>query len=246
MLQIALGIIVAIWFYRSAVAANSSAAKWVTIGLLSYLLPGILWAVIYIGFIKQPALQWIVQHGTEQASVAMGLLLGLIGPGLGLLTALVIKNRYLVAGSSGKLKPEVQSNKIKLSFWVISIILLLWQSISAFAYVMQMSADFLALMPENQEVLNSTPHWVTVAHTISVVTALIGCILLLTKRSEAILLFLASLTGFLITLPYSVWVMNKLNNLTLVSIILGLILPVIVFGFQIWYAKHATNKGWLN
>jgi hypothetical protein len=84
MIQIVVALFVAAWFFRSARAAGRSAVGWAFLGVLALVLPSIPWS-IFARMVIFPAL---LEADVEGAVLFLSaLLVGLIGVGLGVLTA---------------------------------------------------------------------------------------------------------------------------------------------------------------
>jgi len=134
------------------------------------------------------------------------------------------------------------------SFWIISVIALLWNltGIISFAMDITMSPEALAALPDAQrELYESTPSWLKFVYGVAVFSGLLGCILLLLRKSSAKRVFIVSLAAILIQMLYSLFMTNSVEAFGVASIIM----PVIVIGiaiFLVWYSGHATAKGWIN
>ncbi len=135
------------------------------------------------------------------------------------------------------------SNGLPTSFWVISIVSLLWNLMGAMAYVRQ-AYRMDPLDPAQQALLDSTPAWATGAFAIAVFAGVLGCVALLMRKQFAVPLFMASLAGVVI---------QQINNFFLSDAISvygaqAIVFPIIVLAiavYLIYYSRSATAKGWL-
>ncbi|NER13665.1 hypothetical protein GWK08_09465 [Leptobacterium flavescens] len=141
-----------------------------------------------------------------------------------------------------------ETNKPPMSFWIISVIGLLWNLMGVLAYIGQafITEEALELLPPEQvEFMNNTPAWVTAAFAIAVFAGMLGCIALLIRKKWAtpllILSFIAALAqtvhNFAMTNGYEVFGGT------------GLIMPVLVILigiFLIRFSRSSTAKGWLS
>jgi hypothetical protein len=140
------------------------------------------------------------------------------------------------------------SNKPATSYWVISIIALIWNALGVMAYLGQklMTDDIKAMIPEDQlEIIENTPAWATAAFAIAVWFGFAASILLLMRKKLAKMLFVISLMGVLIQLTHNFLLTNALEVFGYQSLIQPLI-TVIVGLFLIWYAKKCADDEILN
>lgn len=140
------------------------------------------------------------------------------------------------------------STKPSSSFWVISIIALLWNLMGVVAYLGQafLTDDMKAMIPEDQlAIIENTPAWATAAFALAVWFGLLGAILLLAKKKIAKTVFLISLIGILVQLVYNFAMTNALE----VYGTSGLIQPILTVGigvFLVWYSKKCADDGILS
>lgn len=140
------------------------------------------------------------------------------------------------------------TNKPATSFWVISVIALLWNVMGVLAYLGQafMTDDMKALITKDQlSILENTPAWATAAFAVAVWFGILGCIMMLFKRKIAKTLFIISLLGVITQLCYNLFMTNAMEVLGTSS----LIQPLITLGvsiFLVWYSKKCADDGILN
>jgi hypothetical protein len=82
------------------------------------------------------------------------------------------------------------------TFWIIAIVLLLWNLIGDAAFLMQFNADLdkIALTdPVQADAFRSMPTWTWAVYAIGVASGTVGAIALLLKRKLATVLFAISL-----------------------------------------------------
>ncbi len=137
--------------------------------------------------------------------------------------------------------------KPSTSFWVISIVALIWNGLGVFQYLMQafMTEEIKATLPEAERALyENIPAWVTAAFAIAVFGGLLGSFFLLLRKKIARPLFLISLLAIIIQMSYNLF-MSKATEVYGPE---GLIIPVmvIIIGvFLLLYTKSSIKKGWL-
>ncbi len=142
----------------------------------------------------------------------------------------------------------MEQTKLPTSFWVISVIGLLWNLMGVGAWYDQITMDAtrIAAMPEAEQVLfNTLPTWVNVVFGISVITGALGCIALLMKKKFATPLFIISMIAAIAQMVHSFLLSNALEVYGGAAAIFPAIILVIGF-YLIWYAKSGEKKGWLN
>lgn len=138
------------------------------------------------------------------------------------------------------------SNRIHWSFWVISVIALIWNVLGGANYFMQMNSDIVSGLPDtHRAIIVGRPWWATGGFALTVFGGALGCLLLLLRKSAATYLFGISLAGVIVTMVHTVQVAANVIEFSLGEITVMVVLPVIVAGFLLWYAIHATNKAWL-
>jgi hypothetical protein len=131
------------------------------------------------------------------------------------------------------------------SFWVISIITLLWNVMGSVNFAMQMQTENLAAMPEPfHTIVANRPSWATAAFGLAVLAGALGCLLLLLKRRVSIYLFVATLVGTIVHLIPYLSPSNLPNQFGMGDATLVFVLPLLVALFLVWYANYAKRKTW--
>lgn len=134
------------------------------------------------------------------------------------------------------------------SFWVISIVLLIWNLLGVMAYIMHvtMTPETLQALPEDQRALyTDTPVWATAAFAIAVWFSALGSVLLLLRKKLATPVFMLAFAGIVVQMIHSLFISNSIE----VYGPGGMVMPVMVIiigAYLIWYSRNATAKGWLN
>ena len=130
------------------------------------------------------------------------------------------------------------------SFWLICILMLIWNVMGCINFFVQMNPEMLASYRESEQaIVEGRPTWATAAFAMAVFGGALGCLLLLFKKSLAYYLFIMSLFGVMVTMIHALSVGISFG----IGEILGIILmPLAVAAFLIWYSKLVKSKGWLN
>ena len=132
---------------------------------------------------------------------------------------------------------------IHLSFWIISVVTLIFNVMGVINYFVQMNPDMLASFPESyRPIIEGRPAWATGAFAIAVFGGAIGCLLLLLRKSAAYYLFIASLLGVIVTMVHIFGV----AGFSSFEIWMGVLMQLVVTVFLIWYSKRAESKGWIS
>jgi len=136
------------------------------------------------------------------------------------------------------------SNKAHWSFWLVTVLMLIWNVLGCVNFIVQLNPNTVAAYREvEQAIIQGRPLWATAGFALGVFAGTVGCILLLFKKSAAFYLFCVSLIGVIIAIVHSLTI-----NVTFgVGEIIGIVvMPVVVAMFLLWYTKYCQYKGWLS
>lgn len=134
------------------------------------------------------------------------------------------------------------------SYWVITILALLWNLAGVAMFCLQLSMDpaaVAALPAPQREVYEATPAWLNALFGIAVVAGLLGSVGLALKKRWAVMLFLLSLLAVLVQMVATYAVTPAWTAYGPA----GLVMPVVVTGIAVflwWYARSAAAKGWIS
>ena len=133
------------------------------------------------------------------------------------------------------------------SFWLISVVALVWNAMGGMNFVMQMNAEMVASFPEtHQAIINGRPFWATGGFAVSVFGGALGGALLLLRKSWASYLFLASLIGTVVTTIHTARIGLSATSFSLMEWVVMALMPVIVAAFLVWYARAAQSRAWIS
>ena len=131
--------------------------------------------------------------------------------------------------------------RIHWSFWVIGVVGLIFNLLGCINFLSQMNAETVASMPEiYRTIAESRPAWGTAAFALAVFGGLLGCLLLLLRKSVALYVFIASVVGAIAAqipfvgitdFPVEAWA--------------GWLSQVAVGVFLVWYSRLAKSKEWI-
>lgn len=126
-------------------------------------------------------------------------------------------------------------------FWVICAFALVWNGMGCVNFIMQTNAEALSSYPEAARVLvESRPAWATGAFAIAVFGGLLGCLLLLAKKSVAFYMYVGSLLGVVITNIHTYLAGAS------IEIWVGSLMSLVVGVFLVRYSKWVEAKGWVS
>lgn len=143
---------------------------------------------------------------------------------------------------------NMYSAKTPWWFWVISVVLFLWNLPSLLdfyysvtideAYINQMGPDYA---PAVLEFLKTLPLWVKVIWGIAVFCALSGAVLLLLRKSWAVPVFTLGLIAMVMNFFYQLFIADLPPLPQSAMIFTGLILIIAVF--EVWFARRMRARG---
>ena len=139
------------------------------------------------------------------------------------------------------------SDKPIISFWIISVIALIWNLMGVNQYLQQAynTESFRAMYTDEQfEIIQATPSWAIAAFAIAVFGGTFGCILLILRKRLAKFFFMASLFGIVVQMIYNLFIVKALEVYGPGAIIMPIMVIAVGF-FLVWYSKRAIAKGWL-
>ena len=143
---------------------------------------------------------------------------------------------------------EKSSAKPPVWFWIVSVIALFWNGSGVYMYLIQAydTESFRAMYtPEQLEMAQNTPSWVTAGYAIAVFAGLLACFGLLLRKKWAKSLFLLSLLGAVVSNAYHLF-MSKAIELYGTEAVVMPIIVVVIGIFLIWFSKKGIAKGWLS
>ena len=136
------------------------------------------------------------------------------------------------------------TNKVHWSFWLISIVTLIWNVLGSVNFFVQMDPEMVASFRESEQaIILNRPVWATVSFGIAVFAGALGSLLLIFKKKLSLYLFVPSLLGVIITMVHTLTSGISFGTGEIVGII---VMPLLVAVFLVWYSKYTNVKGWLS
>ena len=137
------------------------------------------------------------------------------------------------------------SQKTTTWFWVLGVLLLIWNAMGTLAYLGQklMTPGQMAMLPEDQRTLiEMTPAWVTSAFALAVWGGLTAAILMLLRKAFAHSMFMASLFGAVVQMCYNFFIAGAYD----IYGPEGLLMPamiIIISVYSIYFTGQCKEKG---
>lgn len=136
------------------------------------------------------------------------------------------------------------SNKPSITFWVISVIALIWNLLGVNQYVlMAFKSETVRenLSPERLALVDATPTWATAAFAVAVFAGAFGCITILLRKKIAHTLFIISFIGIVVQ-NTDAFMRFDIAEFNAMELSMTIMIPL--FGlFLIWYSKREIDKG---
>ena len=139
----------------------------------------------------------------------------------------------------------MSTTKPPVSFWIISIVALIWNGLGVMAYLARAFAteEMIAAMPEEQqaEFLIEYPAWYTAAFALAVFGGALGALALLLKKKWAKPLFVLSAIAAIVQHAYLFATVEMSGA--------GIVMPIMVIVvcvFLVYYAHSAIKKGYIS
>jgi hypothetical protein len=130
--------------------------------------------------------------------------------------------------------------------WVIGAVTVLWNSMGAMDFVMTQTKNesyMAAFTPEQLVFFYGFPTWVVAAWAVAVWGGVIGSILLLLRRGEAVWAFLASFIAMLITTIHNY---GLSNGMEVIGDTFSLVFSAVIFFVALalfFYARSMKQQG---
>ena len=143
----------------------------------------------------------------------------------------------------------MRSTKIKppVWFWVVTVILLLWNLMGLLAFIVEASmpeAVTAELNDTQLEIYNNRPSWYMFNFAIAVISATLSCILLLARKKFAVTLAVVSLISILISSAQTVssGALDVVETVDQTLFYLVMLLDVVL----VLFAIHTSRKRWVS
>jgi hypothetical protein len=139
-------------------------------------------------------------------------------------------------------------SKPNLSFWIISVLSLIWNLMGVNQYIQQAhrTDSFKAMYTEAQLVtISNTPTWAVAAFAIAVFCGALGCALLLLRKKWSQVFLLLSVVGVVVQMYYNLFIIKSPSIYGPGAIVMTIMILVVAL-FLYWYSKFAEKRNWIS
>ena len=129
-------------------------------------------------------------------------------------------------------------------FTLAAIASLLFMALGCLGLIVHMTTDPAKLPLDERALMQAEPAWVLAASGLAFVAGLVGSLLLLLRRAQAVPVLLVSLAGFFVWLA-GMFLTPRFRDLLSTDRI-AIVLVVAALAWTIyWFARHSRQRGWL-
>lgn len=140
------------------------------------------------------------------------------------------------------------AGKPPVSYWVVSILALLWMLVGVAAWFMDLLTDEAALaqMTDAQrELYTRRPQWVFLVYAVAIFAGLAGAVGLLVRKGWAVTAFGVSLVAVIIQFGYTFLVMRAAELLGTAAALPFPMFILVVGALLLWFSSRSKRRGWL-
>jgi hypothetical protein len=133
-------------------------------------------------------------------------------------------------------------------FWIVSVLALLWNLMGVMNYLgstFMKEAIKAEMTPEQVNLMESTPAWVTAAFAIAVWFGAAGCIGLLLRKKWAKSALGMSLIGVLVQTGYGFFMTNATEVYSQTEAVIIPMMVIVIAIFLIFFARLSERKLWI-
>jgi len=142
---------------------------------------------------------------------------------------------------------ENQEIKVPAWFWVVAVIMLIWNLIGVGSFIqnMMMSEEALQALPQaEQDLYANYPNWTKVAFFVAVFGGAIGSLGLLLRKAWSRSILIVSLVAVIAQMIHSLFIAKAMDVYGPGAAIMPVM--IILFGFfLVWFSNFGIRKGWL-
>ena len=139
-------------------------------------------------------------------------------------------------------------NKPPVWFWIVAILLLLWEAMGCYACVSQIRLGAAAMGPVDDWSLKyyaALPAWYNSVYAVATFGGLLGGLLLLLRNKRAALLFWISFVAVIVMFGYAFVATDLIAHKGLAQVLPFPLFIAAVGALAIWFAGFAAGKGWV-
>jgi len=143
---------------------------------------------------------------------------------------------------------ENEKTKIPTWFWVVSILILLWNIMGVLSFFEHtfISDEALAELPVNErELYGDYPLWVTIVFAIAVSGGILGAIGLVLRKKWSKTAFIISLLAIIPQMIHNVFFTSSIEVYGTVRAVTMPALVIVIGVFLVWFSMLGVKKHWL-
>lgn len=133
-------------------------------------------------------------------------------------------------------------------FWIIAVVLIVWEVMGCFACMMQIRLGAAAMGPVDDWSLkyyDALPIWYNWVYVVATFGALLGGVALLLRDSRASAIYWISFIAIIIMFGYAFAVTDLVTHKGLMQVLPFPIFIGLVGAFSIWFSRLAQKRGWI-
>ena len=133
-------------------------------------------------------------------------------------------------------------------FWIVAILLLLWEAMGCYACVMQIRLGAAAMGPVDDWSLKyyaALPAWYNGVYAIATFGGLVAGLMLLLRNKRASLLFWVSFVAIVVMFGYAFAATDLIAHKGLAQVLPFPLFIAAVGALAIWFAGFSARKGWV-
>jgi hypothetical protein len=138
--------------------------------------------------------------------------------------------------------------KAPVWFWIIAVLLLLWEAAGCFACVQQIRLGAAAMGPVDDWSLRyyaALPAWYNGVYVVATFGGFMGALLVLARDRGAALLFWASWVAIIVMFGYAFAATDLIAHKGLGNVLPFPLVIAAIGAFAIWFTGFAARKGWV-
>lgn len=133
-------------------------------------------------------------------------------------------------------------------FWIVAVLLLLWEAMGCFACVTQIRLGAEAMGPVDDWSLKyyaALPAWYNGVYAVATFGGLLGALLLVLRNKLAAVVFWVSFVAIIVMFGYAFAATDLIAHKGLAQVVPFPVFIAAVGAFAIWFANFAARKGWI-
>src|ERR1700712_2666735 len=138
--------------------------------------------------------------------------------------------------------------KAPVWFWIVAVLLVLWEAGGCYACVTQIKLGAAAMGPVDAWALKyyaGLPVWYNWVYVVATFGGLLGGLALLLRDTRASLLFWISFVAIVVMFGYAFAATDLIAHKGLAQVLPFPLFIAAVGAFAIWFADFAAGKGWV-